>query len=276
VPSGHRSDMTASGVIQQRPEAWGRVLSRSGCPQTGRVLWRQSARPLCLPRRREQGSQSITQSLDFAYAASPRGLRQPVASPPAAVALARGTRTSSEPGAGSPLRAAARTRPPPSAESEVQPPSWSPVGRLVGNIATQQIDDRGCRRHEDDRACPQLDGPLRDPTPTNQPAVPAWSGSAGDPYRMPTCGDADAAPRTSGPIVASATKTFSAVPLTCHRRGDRCLVRGAYASERGRRSTCPASALRACGKFGSQDHEGAVLADREPHAVAVADESGGE
>jgi hypothetical protein len=37
--------MTAAGVKRQRPEARGRVLLRSGCSQTGRLLWRQSGRP---------------------------------------------------------------------------------------------------------------------------------------------------------------------------------------------------------------------------------------
>jgi hypothetical protein len=36
---------TAIGVIQQRPEARRRVLSRSRCYQTGRLLWRRSTRP---------------------------------------------------------------------------------------------------------------------------------------------------------------------------------------------------------------------------------------
>ncbi len=37
------SPAAASGVIRQRPEARGRVLSRSECSQGGRVLWRQRA-----------------------------------------------------------------------------------------------------------------------------------------------------------------------------------------------------------------------------------------
>jgi hypothetical protein len=40
VRSGRHAGVTAIGVIQQRPEARGRALSRSGCSQTGRLLWR--------------------------------------------------------------------------------------------------------------------------------------------------------------------------------------------------------------------------------------------
>jgi hypothetical protein len=43
--SGHHVDVTAPGVIRQRPGARGRVLSRSGCSQTGRPLWRPCDRP---------------------------------------------------------------------------------------------------------------------------------------------------------------------------------------------------------------------------------------
>jgi hypothetical protein len=38
--------VTAPGVIRQRTEARGRVLSPSGCSPTGRLLWRPSDRPL--------------------------------------------------------------------------------------------------------------------------------------------------------------------------------------------------------------------------------------
>jgi hypothetical protein len=43
--SGHQTAVTPPGVIRQRPKARGRVLSRSECSQTGRVLWRGCGRP---------------------------------------------------------------------------------------------------------------------------------------------------------------------------------------------------------------------------------------
>jgi hypothetical protein len=44
VRRSHPVDVTASGVIRQRTEARGRVLSPSGCSLTGRLSWRPGNR----------------------------------------------------------------------------------------------------------------------------------------------------------------------------------------------------------------------------------------
>src|ERR1022692_1762922 len=51
VRSGHDVGVTGSGVIQQRPEARGRVLSRSECSQIGRPMATERS-PSWRPRTR--------------------------------------------------------------------------------------------------------------------------------------------------------------------------------------------------------------------------------